>query len=164
MSYLLALSLSTGICCGVWAFISQIPTLQLATWIGFAGCTAYFASGKHGIEGISTALFSTLSGVLTAVIALFVLKLLPNVAIYGVIVTGIISCTMCLQSKLKQLWFIPGAFIGCFSSFAYISSGANLLSKDIVTLVLSLICGSVLAICCDKGGEMLFKYFGREGE
>ncbi|WP_317316976.1 DUF1097 family protein, partial [Peptostreptococcus russellii] len=49
MNFLLALSLSTGFCCGVWAFISQIPAFNLVTWIGFAGCTAYFASGKHGL-------------------------------------------------------------------------------------------------------------------
>ena len=162
MSFLLALSLSTGICCGIWAFISQIPALNLVTWLGFAGCTAYFASGKHGKEGVSTAFFSTMSGVLSAVVAVFISGLFPNFASLGVIMTGIISCTMCLQSVFKKLWFIPGAFIGCFSSFAFISTGGNLFSSDIISLLLSLALGSILALSCDKGGNFLFSKFGKE--
>lgn len=70
--------------------------------------------------------------------------------------TGIISVTMCLKSSIKKIWFILGAFMGFFSSFAYISSGANLLSKDIVSLIISLSLGAVLALSCDKGGNLLF--------
>lgn len=162
MSFLIALSLSTGFCCGVWAFISQIPGLSLVTWIGFAGCTAYFASGKHGIEGISTAFFSTMSGVASALVAVFISGLFPSVAVMGIIMTGIISGTMCIQSVVKKLWFIPGAFIGCFSSFAYLSSGANLFSKDIISLIVSLSLGTILALCCDKGGNYLFKVLGKK--
>lgn len=162
MNFLLALSLSTGFCCGVWAFISQIPAFNLVTWIGFAGCTAYFASGKHGLEGMSSAFFSTMSGVISAVIAVFISGLFSNLASMGVIMTGIVSGTMCLKSSIKKMWFIPGAFIGCFSSFAYISSGANLLSKDIISLILSLSLGTVLALCCDKGGDFLFNKFNKK--
>ena len=164
MSFLLALSLSTGFCCGVWAFISQIPGLSLVTWLGFAGCTAYFASGKHGLEGMSSAFFSTMSGVISAVIAVFISGMFPNVASMGIIMTGIVSGTMCLKSSFKKMWFIPGAFIGCFSSFAYISSGANLLSADIISLILSLSLGTILALSCDKGGNFLFKTFGKKEE
>lgn len=161
MSMLLALSISTGLFCGIWALISYIFQGVLITWIGFAGCTAYFASGKHKAEGVSTAIFSTFSGVASAVVAVGISSLFNFNASVVIIMTAIISCTMCLQSINKYLWFIPGAFIGCFSSFAYLSSGANLLSADITKLVISLLCGSILALSCDMGGEFLFKLFNK---
>lgn len=161
MSFLLALSLSTGICCAIWAWISSIPSLHLITWIGFAGCTAYFASGKHGLEGISAAFFSAMSGVFSAAVALFISSKIPTPAT-AIIMTGIISCTMCLKSVAKPFWFIPGAFIGCFSTFAYLSSGANILSADIIPHLLSLSAGTILALSCDKGGNLLFSLFGKK--
>lgn len=162
MSILLALSLSTGICCGIWALISSLLSDVLITWIGFAGCTAYFASGKHGIEGIKTAVFTTISGVASALVAVFISGLFGFNSAVVILMTGIISCTMCLQSVNKYLSFIPGTFIGCFSSFAYLSSGANLLSPDLTKLIISLLCGSILAVSCDKGGEFLFKISNKD--
>ncbi len=162
MSFLFALSLSTGICCGIWAAISSISSLHLITWMGFAGCTAYFASGKHGKEGVLTAIASTLSGVISAMVAVYITSKFPTVVALPIIMTGIISCTMCLQSVVKTLWFIPGAFIGCFSTFAYLSTGANIFGQDLVFQVISLILGAFLALSCDKGGELLFKLVGKK--
>ncbi|MEG0250671.1 MAG: DUF1097 domain-containing protein [Peptostreptococcus sp.] len=162
MSFLLALSLSTGFFCGVWAAIAAVPSLGLITWAGFAGCTAYFASGKHGIEGMSAAIFSTMSGVVSALIALFISGKFPGIPVVAILMTGIISGTMCLKSAVKPLWFIPGAFIGCFSTFAYVSTGVNIFSAALLPHVLSILSGSILALCCDKGGNLLFKVFGKQ--
>lgn len=164
MSFLLALSISTGVSCGIWALISSFPALGLITWVGFAGCTAYFACGKHGMEGISSAFFSNFSGIISAVIAVFISGLFPAIPAMAIVMTAIISGTMCLKSLFKPAWFIPGAFIGCFSSFAYISSGANLLSADIVPFIISIICGYPLAYCCDKGGTLLYSMLGKKEE
>lgn len=164
MSFLLALSLSTGICCGLWALIGAFFPANLVVWIGFAGCTAYFASGKHGLEGVKTAFISTYSGVASALIALFVTSLFPSIPPMAIIMTGVVSGTMCIQSVVKELWFIPGAFIGCFTSFGYLSSGANIMGSDLKTLLLSLACGTILALSCDKGGGFLFSLFGKKEE
>lgn len=162
MSALFALGLGTGICCGIWGAISSIPSLGLVTWIGFSGCTAYFASGKHGLEGVKTAMLSTFSGMISALIAIFISGLVPNVVAIQFIMTGIISATMCWQAKAKELWFIPGAFMGCFTTFGAMAMGINVMSGEIVHLVLSLLCGGVLALSCDKTGEFLLKKFGKE--
>ena len=99
MSALFALGLGTGICCGIWGAISSIQSLGLVTWIGFAGCTAYFASGKHGLEGVKTAILSTLSGMISALVAMYISGLVPNVVAISFIMTGVISATMCWQAK-----------------------------------------------------------------
>lgn len=164
MSFLVALSLSTGICCGIWALIASFTSLKLITWIGFAGCTAYFASGKHGFEGMKTAFFALMSGVASAFVAVLISSKFPTVGGVAILMTGIISGTMCYQSKLKELWFIPGAFLGCFSTFAYLSSGGDIMGPGIIPHLVSLLCGIVLAVSCDKGAGLLFKLFGKEEE
>ena len=50
----------------------------MITWVGFAGCTAYFASGKHGLEGFKTAIFSTMSGMISAIIAIIISSQVPG--------------------------------------------------------------------------------------
>jgi len=138
MSALFALGLGTGICCGIWGAISSIQSLGLVTWIGFAGCTAYFA--------------------------MYISGLVPNVVAISFIMTGVISATMCWQAKAKELWFIPGAFIGCFTTFGAASMGINVMSGDIIHVILSFLCGGVLALSCDKSGQFLLKKFGKEEE
>lgn len=162
MTVLFALGLGTGICCGIWALISSIKVLGLITWVGFAGCTAYFASGKHGFDGVKTAILSTLSGMLSAFIAMYITKTLSNSVTVSIIMTGVISATMCWQAKDKQLWFIPGAFIGCFTTFGASSMGINILSIDAIHVLISLICGAILALSCDKLGEYIFAKFGNK--
>lgn len=162
MSMLFALGLGTGICCGLWGLISSFQALGLITWVGFAGCTAYFASGKHGLEGVKTAIFSTQSGMISALVAMYISNLVPGNLAISVIMTGIISATMCWQAKAEVLWFIPGAFIGCFTTFGAASMGVNVFSGDIIHVILSFLCGAVLAISCDSLGNLLFKKFGKE--
>lgn len=162
MSMLFALGLGTGIFCGIWGLISSLPSLGLVTWIGFAGCTAYFASGKHGAEGVKTAIFSTMSGMISALAAMFVSGFIPGSIVFAALLTGIISATMCWQAKAKQLWFIPGAFIGCFSTFGAASMGLQVLGGDLPRVIISFLCGAILALCCDTSGQWFFKKFGKE--
>lgn len=161
MSFLFALGLGIGICCGIWGFISALPSLELITWVGFAGCTAYFASGKHGLEGMKTTILSTFSGMLFALIAVFISGLIPDSIALSVIMTGIISASMCWQAKIKALWFVPGAFMGCFTTFGVASMGLNVLGSDIKSVIFSLLCGSILAVSCDMTGQFFFKKFGK---
>lgn len=161
---LFALGLGTGIFCGIWGLISSLPSLGLVTWIGFAGCTAYFACGKHGLEGVKTAIFSTMSGMISALFAMFVSGFIPGSIVFAALMTGIISATMCWQAKAKQLWFIPGAFIGCFSTFGAASMGLNVLGGNLPKVIISFLCGAILALCCDTSGQWFFKKFGKEEE
>ena len=54
----------TGILCGVWAGVA--PLVNLSIWAGFAGTTAYFASGKSGAKGLFLTIATTFVGVGTA--------------------------------------------------------------------------------------------------
>ena len=62
MTELMALSIVTGVLCGLWSQLA--PMLGFVTWAGFAGCTTYFASGKQGLEGFIVTVRQNLFGVL----------------------------------------------------------------------------------------------------
>ena len=56
------LGISMAIYAGLWTLFCE--KTELASWIGFAGCTTYFACGKKKLQGIGSALAVNVSGVL----------------------------------------------------------------------------------------------------
>lgn len=144
MKKLFALSLTTGILCGIWIILGI--ALKIPTWIGFAGCTAFFAAGGNKNNGVKKALFSTLSGVFWASIIIQLGRFFPSEQ-GAALITGIITFIMCIQGGIKLFTFIPGTFIGSFSTFA-----AN---GEIQLIILGLMLGIFLGFLCDLTGEKL---------
>lgn len=151
MKKLFFLSLTTGVLCALWILIGN--ALNIPTWIGFAGCTAFFAAGGNADNGVKKALFSTLSGLLWAIVIFKLGNIFPS-EISGSTLTGIVTFIMCIQGALKLFAFIPGTFIGSFSTFA---AGGHW------ELVLpGLILGITLGFLCDYSGEKLHAVFNKE--
>lgn len=146
MSELMALSIITGILCGIWAQLS--PAVGLLCWAGFAGCTTYFASGKHGKEGFLVTIRQNLLGVLCGMTIIFLSTKFP-IRYDQLLFSGFITFVMCIAGKYNWFSFIPGTFVGCFSTFA--SNGEWKL------LIPSLLCGAVLGVLCDLGGKKFYK-------
>jgi len=150
MEYLLALSLTTGILCGVWMDVSS--TLHLLAWAGFAGCTTFFAAGGKK-DGFKTAIVTNFSGVFWAVITIQITNYLGiphNIAIS----TGIITFVMCIQAKWSLFQFIPGTFVGSFSTFAA--------GGDWKAVIPALICGALLGWACEASGTWLHKVTNKQ--
>lgn len=151
MSPLFALSLSTAVLCGIWAWLAGV--FGLISWAGFAGCTTYFAFGKRGKIGLRTTIICNLAGVLCGMTIIYFSTLFPLFGDLG-IWCGIVTFIMCIISKFELLQFCPGIFMGCFTTFA-----ANGNWKD---LVIALIIGAFLGLACDYGGMWLHKRMGKE--
>lgn len=145
MSPLCALSITTAILCGIWAFIAG--PLGLLSWAGFAGCTSYFACGEHGIKGLKRSVIPNMAGVICGMTIFLLSDLVPFLGTTGVW-CGIVTFVMCIIGKSKWFSFIPGTFMGCFSTFA---AGANWM-----ILVPSLLAGAILGISCDKSGDWFY--------
>lgn len=151
MGKLMALSISTAVFCGIWTQVST--PLGLVAWMGFASCTTYFASGKHGLEGMFVTMRQNLFGILCGLTIIFLgnaFHFSGDIGIYS----GIVTFIMCIAGKLKFFAFIPGTFVGCYSTFA--SNG------QYKALVFSLLIGAVLGVCCDKGGDWLYQITGKK--
>ncbi|AOR23849.1 DUF1097 domain-containing protein [Clostridium taeniosporum] len=150
MSSLFSLSLTTAILCGAWMIGADMT--GLIAWAGFAGCTTFFAAGGKK-EGFKSAICTNLSGVFWAMLSIKMSAILgfPQA---GVIMTIIITFFLCIQSKITILKFIPGAFVGSFSTFA-----AN---GDWMKLLPSLFLGVVLGFLCEWTGILLYDKYGKK--
>lgn len=150
MEYLLALSLTTGVLCGFWMEVSSL--FNLLAWAGFAGCTTFFAAGGKK-AGFKSAILTNLSGVFWAVVIIQLtmhLEIPHATAIY----TAVITFIMCIQSKFSLLKFIPGTFVGSFSTFAA--------GGDWKAVVPALICGAILGWACESSGTWLYKITNKQ--
>lgn len=151
MTQLMALSIITGLMCGMWAHIA--PLIGLITWGGFAGCTTYFASNKHGFDGFFTTIRQNLFGVFCGMIIIILSTRFPFPG-DQILYSGFLTFIMCIAGKFKPLSFIPGTFVGCFSTFA--SNG------NYKVLIPTLILGAFLGVCCDIGGEKFYNLFSKK--
>ncbi|MCY6484308.1 DUF1097 domain-containing protein [Clostridium aestuarii] len=149
MKNLFALSLTTAILCGIWTGLS--PSLGLLGWAGFAGCTAFFAAGGK-LKGFKTAIITNLSGVFWAMVIIQICNHM-EFAHVGAISTAVITFMMCIQAKIKLFEFIPGTFIGSFSTFA---SGG-----DWKAIIPALILGAILGYLCETSGAWLFNVINK---
>lgn len=149
MKNLFALSLTTAILCGIWVVVS--PSLGLLGWAGFAGCTAFFAAGGKA-KGFKSAIITNLSGVFWAMVIIQICNHVEFAHI-GAISTAAITFIMCIQAKIKLFEFIPGTFIGSFSTFA---SGG-----DWKAIIPSLILGAILGYLCETSGTGLFNVINK---
>lgn len=152
MSKLLFTSISVGILSWFWGYISSV--LGLITWIGFIGCTSYFACGdKSRNLSLVKSLICNFTGVFWAFLIIYLSGII-HINNIGAILTGIFSFVMCYQAKNKILGFIPGTFMGACSTF-----GSRGLYKAVI---ISLICGALVGYFSDLGGNLLFKVLGRK--
>jgi hypothetical protein len=151
ISALCALSITTAIFCGIWSWIAGFT--GLLGWAGFAGCTTYFASGHHGIDGLKKTIIPNLAGVVCGMSIILLSTLSPSLGDAG-IWCAIISFVMCIISKSKWFDFVPGTFMGCFTTFA---AGGNW-----KMLIPCLLIGAFLGLTCDTTGDLLYKYVSQD--
>lgn len=144
------LGISMAIYAGLWTLFCE--KTELASWIGFAGCTTYFACGKKKLQGIGSALAVNVSGVCWAMLSIG----LGNVWGWpgeSAVLCAFISFMIIIQAKIKILSFIPGAYIGCFTTFAA--------QGDWKMILPLLFLGAVMGCVTDLTGEGLQKIFSR---
>lgn len=145
MSSLCALSIVTAVLCGIWSYLAGI--VGLIGWAGFAGCTTYFACGKHGMSGVKKTVVTNLAGVLCGMTIITLSKFSPVFGNLG-IWCGIITFVMCIIAKSEWFDFCPGTFMGCFTTFAADGNWS--------ALAISLVIGAFLGLACEYGGNWLY--------
>ena len=124
-------------------------------WVGFVGCTSYYAAGNRFVKGWKKSVICNMSGILWAMIAIQGSKFLPIPEPVAVM-TGIISFFIIAQAKISLLTFIPGTFIGCASTFG--------MNGNWKATIIALLMGSVLGIASDAGGVLIKKLTEKKSE
>lgn len=136
-------SFATALLCAIW--ISIAPFFGLIGWAGFGGCTAYFACPVK--NRFSIALICLSSGIFYAMCSIHLGNIVTGMP-FAIIMTFIITFLMCAGPRYRVLSFVPGAFIGSFSSFA---------ANGELQVIPSLLIGIFLGLGCDKFGSYLCK-------
>ncbi|MCH1930731.1 DUF1097 domain-containing protein [Shewanella sp. A25] len=109
------IAISAGLLAAVWCGVADV--FHLVTWIGFLGCSTFFAQPKAGVEGLMLTWFTNLSGVFWGWLIITGSGQFDS-SLIGYLLTGVVTMAMCLQASYQKLSFIPGAFIGCCIAFA----------------------------------------------
>uniref|UniRef100_E6XQK9 DUF1097 domain-containing protein n=1 Tax=Shewanella putrefaciens (strain 200) TaxID=399804 RepID=E6XQK9_SHEP2 len=122
-------AISAGLLAAIWCGVAD--AFHLVTWIGFLGCSTFFAQPKAGFQGVMMAWCTNLSGVFWAWLIISGSSFFVS-PVFGYIFTGIATSAMCLQASYQKLSFIPGAFIGCCITFAMAGDIANILPPLII--------------------------------
>lgn len=139
-----------GLLCGLWAGLA--PVVGLSIWAGFAGCTAYFACGEHKFRGLFLTIATTVVGVGTALGMIWLGDVIGAGGLGVGIAVGIIVMFIVLMGTIPWLTFVPGIFVGCYSTFA--------INADWKLLIASLLAGALLGMLCDWGASLVVKAFG----
>lgn len=113
--YLGYLGIVMAVYAGLWTVLCD--KTGLISVAGFAGCTTYFACGKKKWQGMATAAASNLSGVFWAMMSIWLGSLI-SFPYAGAVFCAVISYFIIKQAELDWFKFIPGAYIGCFMTFA----------------------------------------------
>ena len=132
---------------GIWLYSCGFT--GLLGFAGFTGCTSYFACSDKGLLGLKSTIIANLSGIFWAMAAILAGIYFPignySVAIYG----GIITFMIVAMGAFKDFRFIPGAFMGCFSTFAC--------GGDWRHIIPSVLIGAVMGFLSDISGQWLYK-------
>lgn len=131
-----AVALSAGLLAVVWAGVADV--FNLVTWLGFMGCSTFFAQSLSGLKGMFMAWATNVSGVLWGWLIISVSGFFVS-PIIGYAMTGLVTAAMCLQASYSRLAFIPGTFIGCCVCFA--------LAGNLSVIIPPLVIGGVLGLC-----------------
>lgn len=121
MSPLIAIAITTGILSAVWGGLAA--ALGLITWVGFLGCTSYFAS-SGGYKALLQTLLCNATGMLWALLLIHG-ESWWGAGMAGYLMTGVVATLMCVQAKQQWLSYIPGTFAVAAPPSGRPASGAS---------------------------------------
>jgi hypothetical protein len=145
ISYIMSMSIAAAVLAAGWIEISAL--LDIPAWIGFAGCTSFFAGGGK-LDGAIKSVFGNLSGVMWATVAIALCTAFP-IAGMGALTAGAISFMMCWQSQIGVFSVIPTAFIGCFVTYG--------IAGDYTTAIAGLLCGAIYGVLLEALTDLIYK-------
>lgn len=142
---------ATALLCTIWMILS--PIAGIPGWAGFAGCTAYFAAPGKGAQSLPATFACVASGIAYALLSLNLGTLVGGQA-FSLFMTFATTFLMCFAGGSKLLAFVPGAFMGSFSTFA---AGGDMRAVGGILL------GVLLGLACDTLGKALVHASARKG-
>jgi hypothetical protein len=157
--FLVAVTITVGVLAGLFnlayvVYANSDATFNLTGLVvaGFLGWATFYAAGG-GKDGLVKGIPANLSGVLWAVVIVFIWDKVFGFNVLGAfIAVGIGAGAMCFQAHLKWFGFIPGAFIGCSTFFAL---GAAINGDVLFPTIIGLLVGLGLGWVSQKSAILI---------
>jgi len=157
--FLVAVTITVGVLAGLFnlayvLYANSDATFNLTGLVvaGFLGWATFYAAGG-GKDGLVKGIPANLSGVLWAVVIVFIWDKAFGFNVLGAfIAVGIGAGAMCFQAHLKWFGFIPGAFIGCSTFFAL---GAAINGDVLFPTIIGLLVGLGLGWVSQKSAILI---------
>ena len=98
--FIISNTISNIIVCGLWTYISAMFAGPLiATWVGFAGCTSYYAAGC-GKNGFIRSLCSNMAGIFIGCTIIWLCVNVNGSLWFNGLITGIFSGVIVLLHQV----------------------------------------------------------------
>ena len=151
-----ALATSSGVVIAIWMYLSLAVIPDLSPWIGVAGFGCFFAAGGK-VPGFQKAALTSLTGLLYVWVMMQLLPRFGGTTLVYAILVAVVAFLMVVQSKVPQLAFIPGAFVGAAVT---IGDGAGMDLNHVVYVGLSLVIGAALGFAAETAAASLVRRKG----
>lgn len=138
MDMLTALAVSIGVLIAAWTYLA-VGVATLPVWVGIITWGAFFAAGGK-TDGLVKTIAASLSGLVWAFIAAFVVGKLGGGTPALSVMVGVVAFAMVLQSKISFLSFIPGAFLG---AAATVGAGGGTDTSALGKIAMALVAGAI---------------------
>ncbi len=156
MDTLTALALSIGALIAIWTYLTIAVIPDLSPWVGIAAWGCFFAAGGKG-QGFQKTVFANLSGLIYVWVMMQLVPRFGGGSLVYAILIGVIAFAMVVQSKVSQLSFIPGAFVGAAVT---VGSGAGADLNHLLYVGLSMVIGAALGLVSETTAASLAKRKG----
>ncbi|MBA3497650.1 MAG: DUF1097 domain-containing protein [Gemmatimonadales bacterium] len=141
MDALVALALSIGILIAGWTYVALGPG-ALPVWAGIVAWGSFFAAGGK-TDGLMRTIATNLSGVFWALLALTAWNRFGGGVPVLSLLVGLAAICMVMQSKVRALSFIPGAFLGAATAVSVVVGANGSWSRTVIALVIGAVLGYV---------------------
>lgn len=156
MDTLTALALCTGALIAIWTYLAIVVVPDLSPWVGIAAWGCFVAAGGKA-QGFQKTVFASLSGLIYVWVMMELLPRFGGGTLAYALLLGLIGFAMVVQSKVPQLSFIPGAFVGAAVT---VGSGGGADLTHLLYVGLSLVIGATLGLVSETTAASLARRKG----
>jgi len=146
-----ALAVTSGLLIAIWTYAALQIVTDLSPWVGIAAMGCYFAAGGNA-QGFRKTVFATLSGMIAVWVMMELLPRFGGSAVWYAMLLGVIAVLLVLLSRLPQLSFTPGAFVGAAVT---VGNGAAADLRHLLFVGISLVIGAALGLAAETTAASL---------
>ncbi len=142
---LMPISISIGVLCGLWFFITT-QVAWLVAWVGYAAWASfYFAGGNK--DALSKSIAANLAGMIQGALFFWSWKELGGGSMLLLSAwIGVFCFVMTIEGNIKMLSAIPAQFVGAAVFFGNLGAHQGLITDTLINTAVCMVIGNCAGI------------------